>query len=207
MMILPDLHKKGSIFWGIANTALSYLGWNDKGIPFQNITDRRLVSLQALLPSYMERGFSQPCQELGLFLSTLTHFVSSLMYFRIQAIESRFLRNWEHFDDDAAQNLLKLIEVWITSVCDHHILLDSKCSIQIFYIGCYLVHYFKLNTYNVDFGLIPMIEGSLTAILKDKSYMLDRSISGEFVTQMHSSIVEYIFTGLPWEWEFPWEFP
>ena len=195
MMILPELHKKGSTVWGLVNTAYSYVttGSTDKGIPFQNITDRRLVSLQAFIPPYMGHGLSQPCQDLGQFLATLTQYVDSLMYFRIQAIGSRYFRSWEYLDDDAAQNLLKLIEVWITSVCDHHILLDSICSVQIFYIGCYLIHYFKLNKYNLDVGLIPLIEGSITAILKDKSYMLGHSTSGEFLIQMHSSIVEYIF--------------
>ena len=65
-----------------------------------------------------------------------------------------------------------------------------------FYIGCYLIHYFKLNTCDFDMELIPMIEGSINAILKDQSYMLDHPISDEFVIQTHISIVEYIFNNV-----------
>ena len=194
MMILPELHKKGSAFWGYVNTAYSYMtsGKTDKGIPFQNITDRRLVSLQALLPSYMGRGYSQPYRDLGQFLTTLIHYVNSLMYFRIQAIGSHYFKYWDYSEDEA-KNLLKLIEVWIATVCDHTIPLDPKCKVQMFYIGCYLIHSYKLSTDNLDMELIPMIEGSITGILKDQSYKLDNSISSEYVIQIHTSIVEYIF--------------
>ena len=196
MMILPELHKKGSTFWGYVNTAYSYLGWADKDIPFKNITDRRLVSLQAFLPTYMARGFTQPCQDLGQFLATLTNYVNSLMYFRIQEIRSTDFRFWEYNNDSVAHSLLKIIEVWIKGICDHNIPLDPKCKVQMFYIGCYLIHYYKLNTYNLDMELIPLVEGSVIAILKDQSYMLGHSTSGEFTIQMHSSILEYIFNNV-----------
>ena len=199
MMILPGLHKKGSTVWGyVKNAAYSIVttGSTDKDIPFKNITDRRLVSLQAILPSYMGRGFSQPCQDLGQLMTTLTYYVNSLMYFRIQAIETYFLRNWKYSHDDVIRNLLKLIEVLITAICDDKIPLHPKCKLQMFYLGCYLIHYYKLNTYNLDKELIPLMEGAITAILKDKNYMLDHSTSGEFVIQMHISIVEYIFNNV-----------
>ena len=104
----------------------------NKGIPFLNITDRRLVSLQAFLPPYIGRGFSQPCKDLGKYLATLTQYVNSLMYFRIQETRTQLFRFWEYYNDDVARNLLNLISVWIKSVYHNKISLDPNAKYECF---------------------------------------------------------------------------
>ena len=66
------------------NTAISFVGASggyDKNIPFHKIDDRRLVSLQTILPSYLGLGHSQPCSTMEDFITLFKKQILMLVNF------------------------------------------------------------------------------------------------------------------------------
>ncbi|KAI6647030.1 E3 ubiquitin-protein ligase [Oopsacas minuta] len=191
MMILPEIRKKGT-FWGYT------LPWGEKDTPFRDITDRRLVSLQALLPSYLGCGYSQPCQDLGYFLAQFTCLVKTLMYTRIQRLYANVFRYWDPYDNTIPKQSVILVELWIMTIFDNTVQLDAKSKMYRFYLACYLIQHYKLNNYGLNMKLFNFIEESIEPILSTQSYMFDDSISDhtKFGIEIHTSVIEFLFLNL-----------
>ena len=203
VMILPELRKKeGSTFWNIVNTAISFVGASggyDKNIPFLKIGDRRLISLQTLLPSYLVLGHSQPCSTMEDFITHFNKQILMLVYFSIQCVGEGIhgVRHWDFPEQMQHDNLIKLVEAWImnTFTPERKSQLDKKHVVYMFYIGCYLIDYYRLNNSELNLKLVNMIEESIEPILKNHYFLFDNTvcIHQQFGIELHNSLFNFIF--------------
>ena len=203
MMILPEIRKKeGSTFSNIVNTAISFVGASggyDKDIPFHKIGDRRLVSLQTLLPSYLGLGHSQPCSTMEDFITYFKKQTFMLVNFSIQCVGEGIheVRHWNFSEQAQHDNLIQLVEAWImnTFTPEKKSQLDKKHVVYIFYIGCYLIDYYRLNNNELNLKLVNMIEESIEPILKNQYFLFDNTvcIHQQFGIELHKSVLNFIF--------------
>ena len=203
VMILPEIRKKeGSIFWNIVNTAISLVGASggyDKNIPFLKIGDRRLVSLQTLLPSYLGVGYSQPCCTLEDFITHFKKQTFMLVYFSIQCVGESIhgVRHWDNSEQAQHDHLIQLVEAWImnTFTPERKSQLDKKHVVYIFYIGCYLIDYYRLNNSELHLKMVNMIEESIEPILRNRYFLFDNTICihQQFGIELHNSLFNFIF--------------
>ena len=202
-MILPEIRKKeGSTFWNIVNTAISFVGASggyDKDIPFHKIGDRRLVSLQTLLPSYLGLGHSQPCSTMEDFITHFNKQILMLVYFSIQCVGEgiRRIRHWDNQEQVQHDHLIQLVEAWImnTFTPERKSQLEKKHVVYMFYIGCYLIDNYRLHNNELNLKLVNMIEESIEPILKNQYFLFDNTICihQQFGIELHNSIFNFIF--------------
>ena len=203
MMILPEIRKKeGPTFWNIVNTAISFVGASggyDKDIPFHKIGDRRLVSLQTLLPSYLGLGHSQPCSTMEDFITHFNKQILTLVNFSIQCVGEGIhgVRHWDFSEQVKHDNLIQLVEAWIMNTFspEKKSQLEKKHVVYIFYIGCYLIDYYRLNNNELNLKMVNMIKESIEPILKNQYFLFDNTICihQQFGIELHSSIFTLIF--------------
>ena len=203
MMILPEIRKKeGSTFWNIVNTAISFVGASggyDKDIPFLKIGDRRLVSLQTLLPSYLGLGHSQPCSTMEDFITLFKKQILMLVYFSIHCVGEGIyrVRHWDNSEQAQHDHLIQLVEAWImnTYTPERKYQLEKKHVVYIFYIGCYLIDYYRLNNNELNLKMVNMIEESIEPILKNQYFLFDNTvcIHQQFGIELHNSLFNFIF--------------
>ena len=203
VMILPEIRKKeGLTFWNIVNTANSFVGASggyDKDIPFLKIGDRRLVSLQTLLPSYLGLGHSQPCSTMEDFITHFKKQILMLVNFSIQCVgaDAHWIRHWDISEQAQHDHLIQLVEAWImnTFTPERKSQLDKKYVVYIFYIGCYLIDYYRLNNNELHLKLVNMIEESIELILKNQYFLFDNTICihQQFGIELNNSIFNFIF--------------
>ena len=192
-MILPDTSKKEG---GIGDWIFSL--WsprNDIRIKFNQISIRRLISLQAFLPSYLGLGHSQPCNSLEEFIIQFIALTDTLIYFQIRDPEfNHAAKNWDFKYTDA--EMASLVESWImatyTPARTTH--LDSKGIILHFYLYCFLIQHYNLHNDELNMRLINLVDGSIDSILKHKSYVFDASVyTLKFIDSVITSVAEFIF--------------
>ena len=201
MMILPEIRKKeDTVFWSIGNTTISYVGVsgkNDRDIPFYNIADRRLASLQTLLPSYLGLGNSQPCGNLEDFVTHFQKLVNMLMYFYIQPSDCQGRRYWELYEQLHYDNFIKLVETWIMNgfTPDKSSHLDPKTIVSKFYLGCYLMYIYQIKNDDLMIKLINMVEESIEPILKKKFSLFDNTVCVHqpLKLEIRQSVFHFIF--------------
>ena len=203
MMILPEIRKKeDTAFWSFVNTLnlMGSSGKNEKDIPFYNIADRRLVSLQILLPSYLGLGHSHSCSNLEDFISHFQKLVDILMNFSIQLVHGQTIRLWEITDYVRSDDLLKLVTTWIMDACapERVTHIELKSIVCKFYLGCYLVYFYKIKNDDLMLKLINLIEESIEPILKKKYFLFDDTIClhKPFELEIQNSLSNFLFNQL-----------
>ena len=203
MMILPEIRKKeDTVFWSFVNTFnfMGSSGKNEKDIPFYNITDRRLVSLQILLPSYLGLGHSHSCSNLEDFISHFQKLVDMLMNFSIQLVNGQTIRHWEYTVHSRYDNLLKLVTTWIMDACapERVTHIELKSILCKFYLGCYLVYFYRIKNDDLMLKLINLIEESIEPILKKKYFLFDDTIClyKPFELEIQNSLSNFLFKQL-----------
>ncbi|KAI6655289.1 hypothetical protein LOD99_11425 [Oopsacas minuta] len=198
IMILPDTRKKeSSSLWSNIVSTVSYYTTSKGGdIPFYNINERKLISLQVLLPKYHQLGHLMPCTLLEDFISKFIIEIDKFVYFYVQDTRGQhdpFI--WNSYDNQ--NNTSKLPEEWIiaTSMPDNYNTMDPISIIHLFYSACYLLEYYNIDNDIVIANLINMIEYSIKNILMTESYIYNHSISfkKEFRDNLLSSIRDFIF--------------
>ena len=196
IMILPDIRKKEG--WKYSDYIPSFFlrsGYSDSNIKFPNINDRRLISLQAFLPSYLGLGHSQPCRNLEDFITQFNTLIDTLMYFQIHNPDFKYLRIWESGDTNFLTT--NLVESWImtTGTSERFADLDCKGVLIYFYLVCYLIQKYKLHNDQLDIRLMNLVDGSIESILKHKSYVFDDSVCNldKFKNTILASVADFIF--------------
>ena len=196
IMILPDIRKKEG--WKYSDYFPSFFlrsGCSDSNIKFPDINDRRLISLQAFLPSYLGLGHSQPCRNLEDFITQFNTLIDTLMYFQIHNPDFNYVGNWESGDTNFLTT--NLVGSWImtTGTFERLADLDSKSVLIYFYLGCYLIQNYNLHNDQLDIQLMNLVDGSIESILKHKSYVFDDSVCNldKFKNTILASVAEFIF--------------
>ena len=197
IMILPDLRKKDtSSIWSQLVKTVSYSTSHGSNVPFYNINERRLISLQALLPRYYNLGHHSDCKILEDFLVLFTIEVNELSYFHIENLNkcNKPPHYWDHNLKDISP---KLLDTWIKTILISE---DSpKHPIAImhhFYLACYLIQYYSLINEDLNDKCIRMVEDSIEDILRTKSYLMDNSVfkTNKFRDEICKSVLNFIFS-------------
>ncbi|KAI6655773.1 E3 ubiquitin-protein ligase [Oopsacas minuta] len=175
IMILPDTRKKeSSSFWSNIMSTVSYYTTSKGGdIPFYNINERKLISLQVLLPKYYQLGHLMPCTLLKDFISKFIFEINKFVYFYVQDYQG-YHSSYIWYSYDNQNYTSKLPEEWIiaTSMPDNYVTMDPISIIHLFYSACYLLEYYNIDNDVVIANLINMIEDSIVNILMTESYIL-----------------------------------
>ena len=192
VMILPYACKES----GIVISLIRYITGSDnvENIKFQNLFERKLITLQAFLPSYLGLGHSPPCKSLEDFISQFTFLINTLVHFRIHNREIHHTRQCE-FRDIKSQKIT-LVESWMetTYTSDRLTQLDPKDKILHFYLACYLVQSYNIHKHELILRLMDLVDGSIESILKDKSYVLDTSVyTDKFMNSIITSVAGFTF--------------
>ena len=116
VIVLPVLLSKGSHFKEFL--AVSIIRSKEREpteIPFLHIHDRRLITLQALLPSFLGCGNSKVCGGLEEFLTQFKIQVDKLVNVYIQNPDTLELRYWDYSNIAAQKNIIKLVKAWLST--------------------------------------------------------------------------------------------
>ena len=191
VMVLPEICKKEDpTLWGFVISAFNYVtpaGWKVRDVPFNNLDERRLVSLQAFLPSFLGLGQSQPCDTLEEFI----------LHFNTQLKNVTRYNPGSKVNVDQSNKMRLLIESWImaTYTADRIAKSDPRETILYFYLACYLIESHSLTSRDLHLKVMSVVEESIESILKNRSYILDTSVcsEGKVRTDIHSAIVNFIF--------------
>ena len=195
LMVLPEITKKSK---GYMSQLFSLLV-SDKEPPFLDIAERRLFSLQALLPSYLEFGGLEPCSTMEIFITEFNKRIIELIYFELADINyyHHAPRFWNLHKKDREQNLIKLVESWlmIHVTCDRNKHRNAKLILYRFYLSCYLIYSHKLSSSELNLQLILSIEFCLEDILKEKLPAFGDTLGEDinFVSTVQAAIVSFIF--------------
>ena len=200
IMILPNSRKESGLFWNLYKK-VSFYGsgsGNVENKKFHNISERRFISLQTFLPSYLGLGYSdEPCNNLEEFIAHFSSLIKALMHFQIQNPDNKVMRNWDCYDNSYNSPKNKLIESWImaTYTADRIAKSDPRETILYFYLACYLIESHSLTSRDLHLKVMSVVEESIESILKNRSYILDTSVcsEGKVRTDINSSIVNFIF--------------
>ena len=198
LMILPEITKKSKGYMG----QLFSLFVSDIGSQFLDIAERRLFSLQASLPSYLEFGSLEPCSTMKIFITEFNKRLIELIYFELMDVNysNHGPRFWNWHKKDCEQNLIKLVESWlmIHVTCDRNKHRNAKLILYRFYLSCYLIYSYKLESSELNLQLILSIEFCLEDILKEKLPPFGDTMGEDidFVSTVQAAIVSFIFKSL-----------
>ena len=191
IMILPEISKKSKGYW---NQIVSFFSGKD---PFLDISERRLLSLQALLPSYLEFGSLNPCSTMEIFLSEFHRIVKELIYIRIVDLNHEYSapRFWNYFEQDSEQNMVKLVETWLGIKVSPAKNGNIKLVLHKFYLACYLICNYKIKNDKLNLQIIHSVEDCVEDILRKKVPPFSNEISKDeqFILTLQTAIVDFIF--------------
>ena len=210
MMILPEtVGNPNSTVIRIMKKALSLITQSDsidKNIPFEDIYERRLCSLQVLLPSCFDSINRKDIHSLEAYIKQFYYLVKCLTDCKFQSREKHYntyrdvaVNSWEFhskFSQGCPTN--KLVTDWLISTCNDSTLSDPKYKVYIFYLSCYFIRQNKLSNEELNLKLIDLILGSIEPILTEKCYefnnLIGLPIPNDLRSPITDSVSNFVFT-------------
>ena len=204
MMILPGITgNPNSTFFGLLKKTISsiirYPGSVDKHATFKDIQERRLCSLQVLLPSCFDSINCKDIHSLEAYIEQFYYLVNNLIDCEFQSREKSSydtfrdvaVNSWELYSNSShGCPTNKLVTDWLISTCNGNIDSDPKSKVYIFYLACYFIHQYGLSNEDLNFKLIDLILGPIETILTDKCYEFDNLIA----LPIKISVSEFLFS-------------
>ena len=208
MMILPEnVGNSDSILSGLMKKVFSFIrrsGSVDKPITFKTIYERRLSSLQVLLPSCLDSV--KDIHSLEAYIERFQYLVINLIdcKFRCEGYGSTYtyrdvsVKSWEFYYDRTQEcPINKLVIDWLLTTCNENIDSDPKSKVYIFYLACYFIRKYALLNEDLTLKFIDLILGSIEPILANKCYVFDNlnglHIPSDLRYTIQTVITEFMF--------------